>query len=119
VFVIGRDRAFDFRELKVRGIQMRPSVRLMLGVHRLRVTHYALSLSGSEAPLGWELECQTAKDTWVTVDVRRDVPATREIRTIELAEPVECQMLRILCIPSGAGDPPILHGFDVFGTILN
>jgi hypothetical protein len=110
---------FGFQELKVRGFQTRALASLMIARHRVCVTHYAVSASASHRPLGWQLECQMEKDIWMVVDVRRDAPATREIRTIALAEPIECHALRIRWISAGPGGPPILHGFDVFGTILD
>jgi hypothetical protein len=87
--------------------------------HRVPVTHYALAITAVEQPARWRLGAFLDDIVWRTVDVQRgaEVMDDRRIRTFALTSPVDCCRLRLSSFDMSE-DEMIVHGFDVFGTIL-
>jgi hypothetical protein len=116
---------FTFDQLRDRGSRMskpfaRDKVELRFVNHRVRVTHYAVSITWVRAGFGLKLEYLTM-GRWTTMDIRDKDGGEQlrggEVHTFALATPVECRQLRIRCTQRLG--QAILHGFDVFGYILD
>jgi hypothetical protein len=70
-------------------------------------------------PPGWQLESSGEDRVWTRVDCRRGGGVQqREFHTFQLASPVECTRLRLRGLKDTENEV-ILHGFDVFGSVLD